>query len=119
MAALLERESSHAGGGARRKAQGARRKAQGARRKLYDRRLEILYETRTRSFERHGKDSLAELEVLGMIRGGEACERMNRGQAGVSRRRCIVTILLEVSQERDDGVGREIAEVELHNVTIA
>jgi hypothetical protein len=62
--------------------------------------LEILYETRTRSFERHGKDSLAELKVLGMIRGGEACERMNGGQAGVSRRCCIVTILLEVSQER-------------------
>jgi hypothetical protein len=80
--------------------------------------LEILHEARTRSFERHGKDSLAELEVFGVIRGGEARERMNGGQAGVSRRRCIVTTLLEVSQERDDGVGGEIVEVELHNVAI-
>jgi len=80
--------------------------------------LKILHETRTRSFERHGKESLAELEVLGVIRGGEARERMNGGQAGVSRRCCVATILLEVGQERDDGVGREIVEVELHNVAV-
>jgi hypothetical protein len=67
--------------------------------------LEILHETRTRSFERHGKESLAALEVLGVIRRGEACERMNGGQAGSSRRCCIATIFLEVSQERDDGAG--------------
>jgi hypothetical protein len=74
--------------------------------------LEILDETRTCTFERHGKDPLAELEVLGVIRGGESRERMNGGQASISRRCGVLPNLLEVGQEGEDGGWREIVEVE-------
>jgi hypothetical protein len=74
--------------------------------------FEILDDARSCSLERDGEDPLAELQVLRMIRGDEPRECVDGSKPRISCRYAVAAGLLEIVQERNDVVGRQVAEVE-------
>jgi hypothetical protein len=74
--------------------------------------LQVLDEPQSRPLEGHGQKALAELKVPRVPGGGVACERMDGGQAGVASSGVVLTVSLEVVEEREEVVGREVPEVQ-------
>jgi hypothetical protein len=81
--------------------------------------FEILDNARTRPLGRHGEDALAELEVLGVTRGGVAREGVDGGATGVARRCAVVSVGFEVVEEREDVINADVVEVESDDRTLA
>jgi len=74
--------------------------------------LQVLDYTNARALERHREDTLARGQVLRSVRRGVAGECMEGGEADVAGRRAVSAAFLEVFEERNDGAGVEVVEVE-------
>jgi hypothetical protein len=77
--------------------------------------FEILDEALSCPFEGHGEDPLAKLEVLGLACGCVPRKCVDCGEASVACRSAVPPIGLEMVEERENDVGGEVGEVEIHD----
>jgi len=77
---------------------------------------EVLDDARASPLEGHGEETLADFEVLGVLRGDEAGEGVDGREAGVARHGAVAAGGLKVIEERDHAAGIDVADVEIDDV---